>query len=85
MTAADTTIKTASISPGRMNSKLNASAVAKSVTNVDAMMILPMPVSVKPVSVKPVSTNTAYTTASEVVESATPVICAACRLQCSPQ
>jgi len=72
MIAAEISRNGASHQVGRMNSRLSASAVAKSVTNVEAMMILPTVV-----RVSPVSTRTAYTTASEVVDRATPQICAA--------
>ena len=57
---------------GRTNRRLKARAVPKSVTKVEAMMIFP-----SVVWVRPVSTSTAYTTARDVVERATPQIWAA--------
>ncbi len=73
MTRMDTATKSARYCVGWMKSSESASAVARSVMNVAAMMTLPISV-----FVRPVSTRTAYTTASEVVESATPAI-SACR------
>ncbi len=52
-----------------MNSRESASAVPRSVTNVAAMIVLPISV-----FVSPVSTSTAYTTANEVVDIAIPAI-----------
>ncbi len=72
---ADTSRNGTSHQVGCTNSRLRARAVPKSVTKVEAMMTFP-----SVVWVRPVSTSTAYTTAREVVESATPQICAACQL-----
>jgi hypothetical protein len=53
--------------------------VPRSVTNVELMISLPMWV-----AFRPVSTSTAYTTASDVVASAIPPICAAFQSQPNP-
>ena len=52
--AAETPMNSARYGVGWMNNTDSATAVPRSVTNVAAMMILPIPV-----SVSPVSTNTA--------------------------
>jgi len=76
--ATDTTRKTGNQRFGLMKIADSASAVQRSVTNVALMSSLPIAV-----SVSPRSTSTAYTTASEVVESAVPAMSEARTVQSS--
>ena len=78
ISASETTRNTGNQAFGLMKMAESATAVHRSVTNVALMISLPMFV-----SVSARSTSTAYTTASEVVESAVPAMSDALPLQSS--